>query len=63
MPSLSARAHAMASIAPVAPSMCPVMLFVELMYAARAACSPSAILNPAVSQASLSLVEVPCALM
>ena len=63
MPSCRAKAQTMASMAPVAPNMWPVMLLVELMRAARAASSPRAILKPAVSQASLSLVEVPWALM
>ena len=53
----------MTSTAPVAPSMWPVMDLVDEMWAECAASSPRASLKPAVSVLSLSLVEVPWALM
>ena len=56
-------AQAMTSMAPVAPIMCPVIDLVDETCAARAASSPSARLMPVVSDESLSLVEVPWALM
>ena len=62
-PCSSAMAQAMTSMAPVAPIMCPVIDLVDETCAARAASSPSARLMPAVSDESLSLVEVPWALM
>lgn len=61
--SRSAQAQAIASTAPVAPSMWPVIDLVDETRAACAAASPSARLMPMVSVLSLSLVEVPWALM
>lgn len=58
----TASAEAMASTAPAAPNMWPVMDFVELMTTSYA-CSPNAFLMASVSLRSLSGVLVPCALM
>ena len=57
-----ARIVATASTAPAAPSRCPIEDFSDetgILYA----CSPSASFSAAVSAASLSDVDVPCALM
>ena len=62
MPSFTASVEAMASTAPAAPNMWPVMDFVELMTTSYA-CSPNAFLMASVSLRSLSGVLVPCALM
>ena len=63
MPSFTASTQAMASTAPAAPSMWPVMDLVEDTMHWRAASSPRAVLMALVSQASLRGVLVPWALM
>jgi hypothetical protein len=61
-PVWSVRTHAMDSSAPDAPSAWPSIDLLELI-GIWYACSPSANLMAAVSDASLSCVDVPWALM
>ena len=56
-----ASAHAAPSTAPVAPIMWPVIDLVEETATRCATSSPSAALIAAVSAASFSWVDVPCA--
>ena len=58
----TASADIIASTAPLAPNICPVIDFVELT-ASLYACSPNAFFIALVSPLSLSFVLVPCALI
>ena len=63
MPFVIASTQTAPSTAPAAPSMWPVIDFVELTATVRAMSSPSAALIATVSAASFSGVDVPWALM
>ena len=62
MPSRIPRRQKIASIAPAAPSVCPVIDFVDET-ATSYARFPNVVLIAAVSALSFAWVEVPCALM
>ena len=62
-PSRIASSVKAASMAPAAPSMCPVTPFVEETGTSYARSSPSATLSARVSAESPAGVDVPCALM